>query len=141
MGGTPRHQPPRSMMWLALAIALVIAILMFASGCARPHVPSPAAKSITFAAASSGGSVLVVVDILFAPGVSSTGTTYPHEWATTTPFVHVHVADPGTVIHSSIKVYATEPGQTVSCKILINAEPVDLAKLTKNYAVCIGPPV
>lgn len=139
--GTPR---PRSMMWLALAIALVIAILMFASGCAIPApTPAPAAKLIVFEAngkpAKTG--ILVTIDMVFAPGVEPGGTTYPHEWSTVPGFTHQHLAGPGSVVHMSIKVFAHEPGQMVSCAILIDGKVFDATPLVKNYALCIGPPV
>lgn len=122
-------------------IALVIAIAISLGGCA---LPGPA-KLITFEGGSNPSTTgyLVVIDIVFTRGTTvKDEISYPHEWPGETGlFTHHHAAGAGTIIHMSIKVFATEPGQLVSCSILIDGAVVDASPPVKNYALCIGPPV
>jgi hypothetical protein len=132
-----RHQPPRSMMWLALAVALVIAILMFASGCAGPR------KTMTFQGETIGGSttgLLVELDMTFAPDVDH--PKFPIEWSTPSPFIHFESVPVGGVHSYSLKVFPIEPGQVVKCWITVDTLIYDSHEATfPAPAVCGGPPV
>lgn len=145
MSGTPHR--PRSMMWFALAVALVIGLLMLA-GCVRPGVnPTGPVTTITFLGTGvpDKTGVFITIDMTFAPGVTSGGTVYPHEWVDTVPFSHHQAAQKGTVTSYLFTIHATEPGQVVECVILFNgnaAKPIDHHKATyPKPAVCSGPPV
>lgn len=128
-----RHPAPRSMAVLALAVVLVLALL----GCAR------ATKTIAFQGDSDPAKtgILVQLDMIFTAGSESTAK-FPREYATTAPFIQFQVAQVGTVASYSLKVYAIEPGQTVTCLISINGLVVDRASAKHpKVAICSGPPV
>lgn len=138
-----RINPPRSLMVLALAIALVIALLQLA-GCGGFATAKPT-KVIAFQGDTvppSKGGLTIEIDMIFASGVTNVGTKYPAEYATRAPFIHFQTAEVGTVISYSLKVFGIEPGEKVSCLISINGLVVDkhTAKFPKP-AVCSGPPV
>ena len=136
--GAPRTPPPgRAMMWLALAIALVI-VLLVAAGCARPT------KTITFQADSvpPGGGLIVHIDMTFTGGSENAGGQYPFDTALGAPFYHFQVAEIGTVASYLLTIFPIEPGQVVTCWTTIDVLQVDRHAATfPNAAVCGGPPV
>jgi len=133
--GAPRA--PRSMMWLALAIALVI-IILAAAGCARPT------KTIAFQGDSvpAKGGLIVELDVIFTSGTTQEGAQYPFDTATPAPFIRFQVAEVGTVSSYTLRIHGVEPGQVVTCLISINGLIVDQHKATyPKFAICKGPPV
>lgn len=124
--------------WLALSIVLIVVISNLA-GCAKPT------RVVVFNGYTTGGestSIIITVDIIFAPGVTST-IKYPQEFVVPkSPFTHVHVADIGTITHMSIMVVPTQKGQHVACSILVDGKIFDTGQGSyPRGAVCLGPPV
>lgn len=123
------------------ALVLVAALaLLTVAGCSVRGGPI---TSVGFAGGSQPAKtgIIVTVDIISAPGWT-TDIKYPQEYVTVAPFWHYHEAAAGSMAHYSIKVYPTEPGQSVTCSILHNGSVV--ASGDAEYpagAICIGPPV
>lgn len=122
-----------------LAILAALAVLGGLNACVAPQT-----KTIAFQGDSkpAKGGLIVTLDMHFRSGVTEEGTTYPLETSTAAPFIHFQVAQVGTVLSYSLKVYPIEPGQSAICLISINGLIVDqhTAKFPKG-AICSGPPV
>lgn len=133
------QRPPgatRSMMALALAVALVVTLLTLAS-CARPT------KTIAFQGESVRGATGLIVHLDLTYTKATEGSAqYPFDTATSKAFIHFQVAEVGTVASYSLKIIPIEPGQKVKCWISINGLIVDQHTATfPKAAVCGGPPV
>ena len=123
--------------WLAILAALLV------MGTLNACV-APATKTIAFQGDSIPvkTSMIVTIDMAFTKGTTSGGTIYPVEYAPVAPFIHFQVAQIGTVLSYSLKVFPVEPKQVVTCLISINGLIVDRTSATyPKPAVCSGPPV
>lgn len=123
--------------YAVLSVA-VVALGLLNAACARPT------KTIAFQGDSTPPKtgILAQIDMIFTAGTTASGTRYPVEYATPAPFIHFQVAEVGTVLSYSLKVFPIEPGQKVTCIISINGLIVDRSSATfPKPAVCSGPPV
>ncbi len=134
-----RNPPPRSMMWLALAIALVIAILVFASGCAAP-VKHLAFQGFSVKPPKNG--LIVEMDIAFTKGTTQEGAQYPFDTTTSGDFIRFQDAQVGTIASFSLKIHGVERGQEVACLVTLNGLVIAQDKaVAPKVAVCTGGPL
>jgi hypothetical protein len=98
---------------------------------------------LTFAAASKpgGSQVLIEIKIEGTPGSGPLWGSYPKVFTADTPALEIVQAEVGSIEWSSIRVTTTQPGQTVSCTILVNGQRVDFGPYSKNSVICFGPPI
>lgn len=121
--------------------ATCLLVLATLSGCMGPPP-----KLVTFYAGNVNGgatAMIVTVDIVFTEPVEKDAIHYPYEWVVNpAPFYHFHSAGVGSVIHLSITVVPTKPGQKVECSVSVDGVLVDTK--TGGYpagTICLGPAI
>lgn len=134
------HKPPRSLMWLALAIALVIVILA-AAGCAF-GVPVKHLAFQGFSIEPKGNGLIVEMDIAFTKGTTQEGAQYPFDTTTSGDFIRFQDAQQGTIASFSLKIHGVERGQIVACLVTLNGLVIAQKRATSPaVAVCTGGPL